>query len=180
MKPQDKDDFTICVHESSHALMSFLFHRGPESMEIFDKENDNGAHGICFSKTGLYEHEIDPGNPRDRLLLQKCILVGVAGPAGEFLYSGKVSGCEDDHEFALEQLRFVQPAATISDLSPYVNSSQRILAVPRNWGAVMDLAGALEKKRKLSGVEAKEILRNSRQPATPPFPPVNVKLRMNL
>ena len=174
-----KDDTTICVHESGHGLMAFLWNRGPESIELFDEENGTAAQGVCFSRTGLYRHEIDPGNLRDRLLLQKCILVGIAGPAAEFLYCGAMTNCEDDCQFALEQLQFAQPEATVADLSPYVNAAQRILAFPRNWGAVMDLAEALKDKRKLTGDEAKEILRNSSQLAAPPFPPVPIKLGMS-
>jgi len=33
----------------------------------------------------------------------------MAGSAAEFLYRGDVAGSEGDHEYALEQLRFLHP-----------------------------------------------------------------------
>jgi hypothetical protein len=175
-----KDDLTVCVHESGHALMAFLWQCGPLGLEIFDDPGSNDPQGICLSLTGLDKDAINLGNPKHIQFLQKCILVGVAGPAAEFLYRGETMNGEDDVRYALEQLRFIQPQATVEKISPYLNVAIRSLAVPRNWGAVMKLAKALRKKRKLSEHEAKGILRNSRQPVKPPFPPVDVKLRESL
>ncbi|MGA3118847.1 MAG: hypothetical protein ABSF90_31050 [Syntrophobacteraceae bacterium] len=168
------NDFTTHVHEAGHGVMAYLWQAGPVRIEPFNRGDD--TYGVSFSNTGLHQDQINSGNPKDRQLVQKCILVAMAGPAAEYLFSGTAANFETDAEDALEQLRFIQPEATLSSLESYANTAQRILAEPRNWGAVMALAEALREKRKLTGDEAKEILRNSRQLAEPPFPPVEITI----
>ena len=158
MSRNNSEDFRrTAFHESGHALAAHILGRKPTLLEVFARPREDGAHGQCLCRTGLYLNELDPSDHADRLLVGQCITVILAGPMAEYMYTcNDMVGGEDDQAAALEYLRFLQPGAVEKDLCDFAEIAQNLLQ--QLWEGVEALVKHLKKNRILSGFQISQIL----------------------
>ena len=158
MPRNNSEDFRrTTYHESGHALAAHILGRRPSLLQVFDSPREDGAHGQCLARTGLYLNELNPSDPADRKLVGQCVVVALAGPMSEWMYSGDPQvGGEDDRDVALRYLQFLQPGAVDKDLCPYAEIAQNLLKTL--WQGVEALVQRLKKNRILSGYQISQIL----------------------
>lgn len=153
-------------HESGHALVAFVYRRGPIKVQLTSQET---------GKTSAIEYD----DPRTRRQIIEDIHISLAGPNAEFLQFGKSAGIDNDITDAMAHLRHLNPKATLSDLQPHIDKVTDILSDPTTWSKVQALAEQLQRKRSLTFSQIDKILRQDYPGATPPHHGAKLKFAAN-
>jgi len=165
----EEEEFLVALHEAGHAVLAYRFKRGPTKIALYKRDGVTTG-GITRSRTGLNPEDVEPGNPKSFEDVGQCILCTLGGIGAEFLYRGYATRSDADYHRALTLLRYWNQEATPEDLEFYFSAAQMFLSDRESWGAVLELADVLRRKRKLSGYQARQVIYNSDRVESTLFP----------
>jgi len=154
------------IHESGHALVAFVYRRGPLKTELTGDET---------GKTEAIEYQ----DPRTQRQIEQDIEISLSGGIAEFLATGSGQGIDNDITDALAHLRKIKPKARLKDLQPYIDKVTDILSDPTTWPKIQALAEQLQRKRILTQDQITKILRQDYPNATPPHHGAKLKFALN-
>lgn len=158
-------------HEAGHAVMASLMDIPFESISVmFGKDDDfEGCFQIHEGEEKRVEH-LDPGEKR--AIIEKYVMVALAGELSEFLLTGRHS-MRDSLSDYLKAYKLVfdlcipterfDPDDRETEL--YIGwlseRCKNILKTPRTWRAVEALANELAQRKVMRAWEALEVIRDS-------------------
>ena len=155
----------IAYHEAGHAFMAFYQRCTCRHASIIPDEKDNSLGHILNGKRARVEYDRISPSSKDRLQIEKYILVAYAGNAAERLLTRrKVSdGSHKDFQDAYDYVSLlIQDEEEVYAYLKWLQlRAENILSIRYNWFAVEVLAKELLKRKYIGGKQVRQIIRQA-------------------
>ena len=147
-------------HEAGHVVAAYCVRRGFSYVSIEPGEDSLGH--VVYQKFRDSFHPDYDEKIKIRPLLEKVIIIGLAGYVAEKIFTGK-RAADDDFQIAFENACIITGSAEEASafLKWLLIRTENMVRLPHNWAAVQALAEELLKVKKIGYHRARKIIREA-------------------